>query len=94
LINGTLVTTANQTAVTLTADEVGSQAGKRVVMLLDDFNRNGKVDGNDLVILSDVHIKYCQCQPFNPLCDMNNDGKVGGNDFFAFVSPDILYWSA
>ena len=75
LINGKSVTIAKQTAVTVTADEVGSQAGKLPVMLLGDFNRNGKVDGNDFVIYSDVHIKYCQGQPFNPLGDMNNDGK-------------------
>jgi hypothetical protein len=94
LIKGTLVIVVNQTAVTLTADEVGSQAGKRAKMLLGDFNGNGKVDGNDLFIFADVHIKYCQGQPFNPLCDMNNDGKVDANDFFIFASAYILYWSA
>jgi hypothetical protein len=63
LINGTAVTLASETAVSLKADEAGSQPSKCAVIgqpfnPVCDMNNDGKVDTNDFFAFVPTHMRY------------------------------------
>jgi len=56
-----------------------------------DFNGDGKVDFNDVILFVDAYISFNHGQQYNHACDLNGDGKIDFTDVTLFINAYIAY---
>jgi hypothetical protein len=64
-----------------------------VVKQLGDFNGDGVLDFEDVVIFADNWIAYHSGQPWNPIVDLTKDSKLGFEDVVVFADAWIKYYN-